>query len=154
MNMLIAMALASILCIGIGVYPYALYAILPFAADFVPYTTTHVITQLQLLMFSALAFSVLMWHGLYPPELKSTNLDSDWFYRRLLPGLYGVGRKAVSHVHFRALDRAQRRLGRFINAVYRHHGPQGALARTWPVGSTVLWVAILLCVTLVFYYVE
>jgi hypothetical protein len=28
------------------------------------------------------------------------------------------------------------------------------LARTWPVGSTVLWVAVLLCVTLVFYYIE
>jgi multicomponent Na+:H+ antiporter subunit D len=127
---------------------------LPHQVDFVPYTVTQVITQLQLLMFSALAFSVLMRHGLYPPELKSTNLDSDWFYRRVLPGIYGFFRDAVSHVHFRTLARTQVRLNRFIAAVYRHHGPQGALARTWPVGSTVLWVAVLLCITLVFYYVE
>jgi multicomponent Na+:H+ antiporter subunit D len=153
-NMLIAMGLAAFMCIGIGVYPSALYAILPHQVDFVPYTVTHVITQLQLLMFSALAFSVLMRHGLYPPELKSTNLDSDWFYRRVLPGIYGFFRDAVSHVHFRTLARTQVRLNRFIAAVYRHHGPQGALARTWPVGSTVLWVAVLLCITLVFYYVE
>jgi multicomponent Na+:H+ antiporter subunit D len=31
-----------------------------------------------------------------------------------------------------------------ISALFRHHGPQGLLARTWPTGSMVLWVAVLL----------
>jgi multicomponent Na+:H+ antiporter subunit D len=153
-NMLIAMGITAFLCIAIGIFPQPLYAILPYAVDFIPYTTTHVITQLQLLLFSALAFSVLMRHRLYPPELRSTNLDSDWIYRRLLPWFVDIYRDGLSTMHFRALARAKVRLNRFIAAVYRHHGPQGALARTWPVGSTVLWVAVLLCVTLVFYYVE
>ena len=46
----------------------------------------------------------------------------------------------------------ERRVARFIDAVYRHHGPQGILARTWPTGSTVLWVAVLLTGTLFLYY--
>jgi multicomponent Na+:H+ antiporter subunit D len=152
-SMLIAMGITAALCIGIGVWPTGLYRILPFPVDFVPYTTAHVITQLQLLMFSALAFSVLLRTGLYPPEMRSTNLDSDWVYRRMFPALLRFIGDVVAQMHLRALLRAQVRLQRFIETVYRHHGPQGALARTWPTGSTVLWVAVLLCVTLLFYYV-
>ena len=85
-NMLLAMGLATFLCIGIGIFPRPLYNLLPFPVEYEPYTTTHVITQLQLLLFSALAFAVFKRTGLYPAELKLTNLDSDWFYRRL-PGI-------------------------------------------------------------------
>ncbi len=152
-SMLIAMGITAALCIGIGVWPSGLYQILPFPVDFTPYTTAHVITQLQLLMFSALAFSVLMRTGLYPPELRSTNIDSDWFYRRMCPAFLRFLRDVVSQMHLRALLRSQVRLRQFIATVHRHHGPQGALARTWPTGSTVLWVAVLLCVTLFLYYV-
>ena len=38
-------------------------------------------TQLQLLVFSAAAFAVLVRSGIYPPELRAINLDFDWFYR-------------------------------------------------------------------------
>jgi len=79
--MLWAMGITAFLCIAIGVYPQSLYAILPYPVDYAPYTTTHVLTQLQLLLFSALAFAVLFKTGLYPPEIKSHNLDTDWFYR-------------------------------------------------------------------------
>ena len=54
---------------------------LPYEVDYKPYTTSHVVTQLQLLCFSALAFAGLQMVKLYPPELRSTNLDSDWFLR-------------------------------------------------------------------------
>ena len=80
-HMLWAMGIAAFLCIAIGVYPQALYNILPYTVDYAPYTTAHVITQLQLLLFSALAFVFLFKTGLYPPEVKSVNLDTDWFYR-------------------------------------------------------------------------
>ncbi len=86
-GMLIAMGLSAALCIGIGVFPDTLYRILPFAVDYVPYTTTHVISQLQLLLFSALAFAFLVRSGIYPPELRSVNLDVDWIYRRAAPVL-------------------------------------------------------------------
>ena len=68
-NMLTAMAIAAALCIAIGVYPAALYGLLPFVVTYEPYTASHVVAQLQLLFFSALAFAVLMRTGIYPPEL-------------------------------------------------------------------------------------
>ena len=152
-NMMLAMALAAALCVGIGVWPQPLYDLLPFAVDFVPYTTTHVVTQLQLLMFSALAFAVLIRTGLYPPELRSTNLDSDWIYRRALPAVIRRVMAAGGLVHVEALVRAERRLERFILEIYRHHGPSGILARSVPTGDTVLWVAILLGVYLALYFI-
>ena len=82
-NMLLAMGLASALCIGIGMFPQPLYSLLPYPVEYAPYTSDHVITQLQLLLFSALAFAVLQRTGLYPPELRAINLDTDWLYRRL-----------------------------------------------------------------------
>jgi multicomponent Na+:H+ antiporter subunit D len=78
-NMRLAMILFSFLCIALGIFPAPLYAILPYAVDFVPYTTSHVVTQLQLLLFSGLAFFLLL------PQMKRTetiSLDLDWFYRR------------------------------------------------------------------------
>ena len=151
-NMLIAMGIAAALCVGIGVFPDALYAILPYPVDFDPYTTTHVITQLQLLAWSALAFSVLVRTGLYPPELRSVNLDFDWFYRRLLPAasarVWGVASRG-----WEAFGAGAERCAEALIAVLsRHHGPRGLLAETWPSGSMVLWAVLLLGVCLVFYY--
>lgn len=81
-NMLIAMGIAAFLCIAIGVFPGPLYSILPYPVDYVPYTGAHVIDQLQLLFFSALAFTLLMLSGIYPAEMRAINLDFDWFYRK------------------------------------------------------------------------
>ena len=81
--MLLAMGLASILCIYIGTFPELLYSMLPFKTDYIPYDSTHVIAQLQLLFFSAMAFVGLKLTGLYPPELRSVVLDAEWTYRKL-----------------------------------------------------------------------
>jgi multicomponent Na+:H+ antiporter subunit D len=81
-NMLLAMGIASALCIGIGTFPQPLYNILPFPVDYIPYTGDHVVGQLQLLMFGALAFALLMLSGIYPAEIRAINLDTDWFYRK------------------------------------------------------------------------
>lgn len=83
-NMRIAMGIAAFICIFIGVYPAPLYSILPHAVDYQPYTFFHVIGMLELLMFGALAFTILILSGFYPPELRAVNLDTDWFFR--LPG--------------------------------------------------------------------
>ena len=95
-HMLIAMGLAATLCIFIGCYPWLLYNHLPFAVDYVPFDIPHVVEQVQLLFFSALAFVWLQLKGLYPAELKSTNLDSDWLYRKFWPALYGVLRRIAA----------------------------------------------------------
>ncbi len=151
-NMLVAMGLAAALCVGIGVFPEALYAILPYPIAFDPYTTTHVVTQLQLLAWSALAFSVLVRTGIYPPELRSVNLDFDWGYRKLMPvvatGVWG----AVSR-GWEAFNTAVEHLvKRLIAGLARHHGQYGVLATTWPTGSMVLWAVVLLGACLIFYY--
>ena len=81
-NMLLAMFLAAFLCIFLGIRFDLLYAILPYTVDYVPYTGAHVVGQLQLLMFGALAFCLLILSGKYPAELRAINLDTDWFYRK------------------------------------------------------------------------
>ena len=80
--MLVAMGAAAFLCIIIGVFPAPLYAMLPFSVDYVPYTAYHVINQLQLLMFAALAFTVLKLIKIYPSDTRGINLDTDWVYRK------------------------------------------------------------------------
>jgi len=152
LNMLVAMGLAALLCVGIGVYPAALYAILPYAVNYMPYTAAHVVDQLQLLVFSALAFAVLMRTGIYPPELKSINIDFDWTYRRLGPAVAAALTRACSSV-LALGERAGTMLASHLVAVVRsHHGPQGVLARTWPTGSMALWTVILLLAYLLLYY--
>ena len=151
-NMLIAMGLAASLCIGIGVFPGVLYNILPFPVDYEPYTVTHVITQLQLLFWSAVAVAWLNWVGLYPPELRSVNLDSDWIVRRLVPRMFGPVTRAFARLWTGILDQLGRRATATLQTGHRHHGPQGILERTWPTGSMALWVAILLALILLLYY--
>ena len=151
-NMLIAMGMAAALCVGIGLFPQALYTLLPYPVVFDPYTATHVIAQLQLLAWSALAFAVLVRTGIYPPELRSVNLDFDWFYRRLLP----AASARVWALALRAWEAfnagAARRVEALIAVLSRHHGPHGLLAATWPTGSMVLWAVLLLGACLLFYY--
>jgi multicomponent Na+:H+ antiporter subunit D len=81
-NMLVAMGITAGLCIFIGVCPGILYNILPFSFEYEPYTILHVISQFQLLLFSALAFAFLILSGIYPVEIRAINIDADWFYRK------------------------------------------------------------------------
>ncbi len=143
-NMLVAMALAAVLCIGVGVFPQHLYAMLPFPVDYVPYTGSHVLAQLQLLMFSALAFSVLMRTGIYPPELRSVNLDFDWSYRVLGRGIVDATSKAVSALIGALAQGRSSALQAVFNVVHRLHSPRGVLARSWPTGRAALWMMVLL----------
>ncbi|MEZ5491162.1 MAG: Na(+)/H(+) antiporter subunit D [Gammaproteobacteria bacterium] len=147
-NMLGAMGIAAVLCVAIGVFPGMLYSILPYEADYHAYDMTHVLTQLQLLAFAILGVVFLHRSGRYPAEIPSVNLDAEWFYRRLFPAIYqGIVRMLTLIRDFtsRWLDRWA--TGMMIGRT-RTHGPQGTLARTWPIGSMVLWVAVLLTVFL------
>ena len=143
-NMLIAMGLAAAICLLIGSQPQYLYALLPWEVDYWPYDLTHVLTQLQLLFFSALAFVWLNKQGLYPPELHSVNLDAEWIYRRLMP--------AGAHRVLLALRRAKDALNATARAsmeTIRYSFSQSTLAKnhlseSWPTGSMVFWISITL----------
>ena len=118
-----------------------LYRLLPYPVDYAPYTGAHVVAQLQLLLFSGLAFFVML--GWLRRTLTIT-LDLDWFYRRLFPEiargiehLIGVARTAVSST-------IAAKAGRARSWVHRLFGPRGVLARTWPSGSMALWMMVML----------
>ncbi len=148
-NMLFAMSIAAALCIIIGSYPELLYSMLPFDMGYSPYDATHVLAQLQLLFFSALAFVWLNLRGLYPPELRSVNLDVEWFYRKFVPVTVVRVLETARPVDQAVRGGVVNLLSALVNGVFRHHGPEGVLARTWPTGSMVLWVAVLLGVYLI-----
>ncbi len=145
--MLIAMGIAAVLCIGIGVYPDPLYALMPdreAIAGYHPYTAYHLVEQLQLLLWAVLAFAVLMLVKWYPPEVPSTNLDTDWLYR--VPGRAFIGWvSGASRATWNALWGI---FSSYIQAVmariYAVHGPEGQMARSWPIGFMALWTAVLL----------
>jgi len=99
LNMLIAMGIAASLCIFLGVYPYPLYDLLPYPVEYVPYTAAHVVGQLQLLMFGALAFCLLIMSGYYPAEMRAINLDTDWFYRKLSRRIFRLSDTALNKMN-------------------------------------------------------
>jgi multicomponent Na+:H+ antiporter subunit D len=151
-NMLIAMGAMAAMCIGIGIFPDVLYRVLPYPVDYHPYTATHIITQYQILLYSALAFTFLKVTGIYPPELRSVNLDSDWIYRRLLPSAV----RGIARVAGRIKDELTPPLRAFADRCYRLvyglHGPEGVFARTWTTGAIAFWAVLILYGYLLLYY--
>ena len=148
-NMRAAMLLFAALCIGLGRRTRAALRDAAVQVDFVPYTGSHVVFQLQLLLFSGLAFFLML--GWLQRTLTIT-LDVDWLYRRL-----GV-------VVLRQFDRwvqaswngfagaAARSARIVVDWTYRHHGADGIMARTWPTGLMAFWTTIVLAAYLVLSY--
>jgi multicomponent Na+:H+ antiporter subunit D len=143
-NMLIAMGLAAAICIFNGAYPWLLYGALPFPVDYEPYTAAHVLTQCQLLFFSALAFVWLNLKGLYPPELPSTNLDVDWTYRKALPALAIAVRNLTSRGWGRVSLGSQNLVARSLAGTEGGLQQLGLLGDSWSIGTTALWILVLL----------
>jgi multicomponent Na+:H+ antiporter subunit D len=143
LNMLLAMSLAAVLCIGIGCFPQALYGLLPWPVDYSPYDLSHVLAQLQLLCFAALAFAWLNIAGLYPPELHSVNLDVDWLYRRWAALRLQQLEHGAVLLWQRCARWGERRLLKLIALGRRRYGLERVVA-TKPTSDMLLWVALLL----------
>ena len=143
-NMLAAMGIGAALCLAIGIWPEMLYGLLPGEVDYDVYTLTHALTQLQLLCFAIAAVAAFHLWKIYPAEIPSVNLDADWLYRRAAaPAVRFVGRTVgAADAAFRSVVLGS--LGRVMHGAFRSAGPRGVLARSWPAGSMVLWVSILL----------
>jgi multicomponent Na+:H+ antiporter subunit D len=78
-NMMAAMAVASLLCVGIGCYTPYLYDMLPYPVYYHPYTAYHISETLQVLLFTAAGF--FLFRRWLVPE-ATISLDMDWFYRK------------------------------------------------------------------------
>jgi len=152
-NMLVAMTLAALLCVGIGSFPAVLYGLLPYDTGYWPFDATHVLAQLQLLALSALAFTWLKLAGIYPPELKSVHLDVDWLYRRVAPQAIRTALARLAPIDRSLREKGMALVAAGLRGLARHHGSYGVLARSWPTGSMVIWVAVMLGLSLVLYYI-
>ena len=154
-NMGAAMVIFSVLCILLGVAPELLYRFLPYPVDYEAYTPGKVLFYLQLLMFSGLAFFLLL------PLMKRTetiSLDTDWFWRVLL---YQLGARAYRFAAAAGttVSTAVESLLSSIGTVAKRHlgGAEqgtrpGVFARAWPIGVTALWIAVLLTGYVLIYY--
>ena len=153
-NMSAAMVLLSILCILLGVFPNLIYDYLPYPVDYVPYTAGKVLFYLQLLLFSGLAFFLML------PLMKRTltiSLDTDWLWRVLA---FQAARKTYAAASsLRAT--LQTLVGGGLDALRRraetHFGSRvprdGVFARSWSIGTTALWIAVLLTAYVLVYVI-
>ncbi len=152
-NMLLAMTVAATLCIVIGVQPSLLYSLLPYDTGYNPYDATHVLAQTQLLFFSALAFVWLNKRNLYPPELRSTNLDVEWVYRRLCPAFIQWGVDRVEAAGKAGSAAVHSNLVTIAPDVARYFERDGMMSSSHPIGSIVKWVTILLAAYLLISFI-
>jgi len=155
-NMAAAMIFFSVLCIVLGVFPELLYPFLPYATEYQPYSPGKVLFYLQLLLFSGLAFFLLL------PLMKRTltiSLDSDWLWRVLLKRLGQTTLDLISSVGSQSALVLENRLDSLHQFARRHLGVtesgnrRGVFARSWPIGATALWIAILLSAYVLIYFV-
>ncbi|MGJ8692512.1 MAG: Na(+)/H(+) antiporter subunit D [Thalassotalea sp.] len=154
-NMLLAMAIAAALCIVIGIYPQALYALLPFDTGYNPYDATHVLAQTQLLFFSALAFVWLNLKGLYPPELRSTNLDFEWLYRRALPRALQNMFTVIWQVDRALRQEIKLRLTSYLTYIAgKNNRLSGLFSQNYPSGNMAMWVAVVLATYLLLSFIQ
>jgi len=147
-SMRAAMVALAFLCIALGIWPEPLYRALPYPVVYEPYTAAHVLTQLQLLLFSGLAFFVLL------PQLRRTptiTLDVDWLYRMLLPALARRLQRLHARLRVGAAENVVPAWQRIEALIERGRRPGGALVRSWPTGAMALWVMAMLLAYLVLY---
>ena len=152
--MLVAMAVAAFVCVFNGVYPDLLYGLLPHPVDYAPYTWAHVTTQCQLLFFSALAFTLLKLHRLYPPELPGVNVDADWSYRWLLPRLARRGRSLLDAAGAPIGSASDRLVRGAVGLALRWTGPRGPLARDPAISAASLVVVAMLGIVLIVHLIR
>lgn len=150
-NMRAAMLLFAFLCIGIGVLPGSLYALLPYQVTYVPYTASHVVFYLQLLLFSGLAFFLML--GWLKRTLTIT-LDIDWLYRKLGRAVSRSLDRGADLVWGRLINAADRMARSSLKGTERYHGSDGILARTWTTGSMAFWATLMLAVYLILTYLR
>ena len=128
-NMLVAMAITAALCIGIGVFPMRSTACCPLPSTTSP-APRRTSSRSCNCSSSALAFSVLMRTGIYPPELRSEHRQ-----RLVLPQGGAGDWPAVARL-WNAFSGSLAALlagrsGCSAHFIARHRQSDGAFVRSW-----------------------
>ena len=150
-SMYVAMGLGAVLNTAIGVMPRLMYDLMPYAVDYEPYSLLKVLEKSQILVFTALAFWLLL-DRLHAKAKVS--LDTDWVYRGLpdivrdmaatstggrasAPAPQGPGMTPAVHAGILALSR--RRAAAFF-------APDASptLVPTWTLGAIILATALVI----------
>lgn len=150
-NMRAAMILVAALCIGLGIVYEPLYQLLPHPVDYQPYTGFHVVAQLQLLLFSGLAFFVML--GWLRRTLTIT-LDTDWLFRVLFRRVALGAARLVSSAIASAGGHAARAAEKLQRVARAALGVQGVFSRTWAAGTMALGMMVFLFALLLSYYLS
>ena len=154
-NMGVAMVIFAAICIWLGIFPETLYQFLPYPVDYVPYTAGKVVFYLQLLLFSGLAFFLLL------PMMKRTltiSLDLDWLWRVFAQRIGSALYDHLGDIGGKLEKTAIIKLTQFVDFSRRHLGigsseaSRGLFARPWPIGTTSLWIAVLLTAYILVYF--
>lgn len=145
-NMQLAMMLFAFFSIGLGIYPQALYMILPFPVDYVPYTTDHVVSQLQLLLFAGLAFFVMLSQL---QRTRTISLDVDWLYRRAAPNLIQRLTGFLMHLHHTIVAPAMTMWRTALVRTFLESNRRGLLSTGRTIGNFVLLTILILLAYLV-----
>lgn len=157
-NMALAMGGCAFICILLGVAPGLLYQFLPYPVDYHPYSVYKVLFYLQLLLFSGLAFFVLL------PLMKRTqtiSLDTDWLWRRLGKGLFlaaargfGALQRLMAQLNVRSAELGSYIALRYLGNPHAEDSEEKSVfSRSWSIGTTAIWIAVLLSAYATAYYI-
>ncbi len=146
LSLRIAMGLTALYLLAIGVAPQWLYALLPYPVHENVYGLDHVLTQLQLLLFVGLGFDFCLRRG-WLPDPHGVLVEADWLYRYLLPTMWQRLRPAwqqLMTIRWSWSEPVQRLWVRLAQRQSR---------QSWPTGTMMLWVAVLLAAYLILYFI-
>jgi multicomponent Na+:H+ antiporter subunit D len=156
-NMAAAMIFLSLLCILIGVFPDLFYRLLPYPVDYQPYTASKVVFYLQLLLFSGLAFFLLL------PLMKRTrtiSLDTDWVWRVAMAKVANTVTVVFGNIATALETKFANRIVSLRTISRRFFDPQPNDRdsrsehpfKSQPIGQTAFWIAVLLTAYVLAYY--
>lgn len=156
-NMKLAMLGCAAICLLLGIYPQLIYDLLPYPVDYEPYYPAKVVFYLQLLLFSGLAFFILL------PLMQRTvtiSLDTDWLWRRggklvIVISEAVIGRFVVARdiVVDKTGATASYLTERYLGSPHKaDREEKSVFARSWTIGTTALWISALLSAYVFAYY--
>jgi multicomponent Na+:H+ antiporter subunit D len=141
-NMILAMGIAAFFCFFIGVYPTWLYNFLPEQpVSYNAYSLGHLYWEMQLLLFTALGFFLLLKFLSGVPKMS---VDTDWVYRKAGPVIYRKLATLVRTTWRGFIDRSLGLLNQFWQSLGQTYGARGPLGQTWSIGLTTIWVVLLI----------